>query len=90
MQDIIKAVSFNHGIVENDRGEKKFKTVISMVVLSDEPIFKKDAVIMGTCSISRQLADMPKYEFPYVEANMMQALVAVSELAPDDLEPLER
>ena len=87
--DVAKVVFYNYGKVTNDDNEKKYKAVVGMVLLSDEPLSAESTnVAMGSLNISEEIRKLPRYKEPHKLGSIGDAVIAISSMSPDDLEPL--
>lgn len=87
--DIAKVVFYNYGEVTNNDTEKKYKAVVGMVLLSDEPLSAESTnVAMGSLNISEEIRKLPRYKEPHKLGSIGDAIIAISSMSPDDLEPL--
>lgn len=91
MSDIVKAVIYDRGSKQLN-GETKHFSLIAMVLATDEPLVdasNPEIIAMGTLNIYDELKRLPKYEPPYKFGDITGAIISVSNMSPDDLEPYE-
>jgi hypothetical protein len=100
MQELVKGFIYPHGQVSVN-GKRLNKYIVGMVLLTTEAIddinSEGEFVVMGVNSPFRQqigniteaLSFYPKYKPKYPLGDADQALLAVSNLTPEDLEPLK-
>ena len=92
MSDIVKAVIYDRGAKELN-GEKKYFSLIAMVLATDKPLIHSKApelIAMGTLNIFDELNILPRYEFPHKMGNISNAIIDVSNMSPDDLDLYEQ
>ena len=91
MSDIVKAVIYDRGSKQLNSETKHF-SLIAMVLATDEPLVdasNPEIIAMGSLNIYDELKRLPKYEPPYKLGSITGAILAVSNMSPDDLEPYE-
>lgn len=89
-KDIVKGVAFDRGQVSLGQ-ETKYKTLIAMIVLSDDPIVSAEnpEIILagGVNNLSNQIMRLEYFKPEYPLGTLSSAIVDVSAM---DLESLER
>lgn len=97
MAEAIKSVIWDHGDVMI--GDKKVrKYLIGLILITDKPIEgvidQKDHVAMGNMAFTNRLTDvislLEKFRPPFVLGDLTDAMLAVSEFTPDDLEKIDQ
>lgn len=97
MQELVKGFIYPHGQVSAN-GKQFNKYIVGMVLLTTEAIDdikgEGEFVVMGVNNqqienITEALSYYPKYKPKYPLGDAHEALLAVSNLTPEDLEPLK-
>ena len=73
------------------QGEKKYMTLVAMIIASDEPLAVEgveEFIVMGAANVSKEMKKLIKYETPYKFGDISYGIISVSEMKPDELEPL--
>lgn len=98
MAEAIKSVIWDHGDVVIGENKKAHKYLIGLILITDKPIEgiidQKDHVAMGSMVLSNPLTDvlsvLEKFRPPFVLGDLTDAMLAVSEFAPDNLEKIDQ
>jgi hypothetical protein len=89
--DIVKGIIYDRGVVEVN-GQKKHKSLIAMVVLTDKPFEVKDHteyVFMGSSNIYEGINSIPKYQPPYKLGQIGDAIIDISSMSPEELDEIK-
>lgn len=88
--DIVKGTIYNRGQQTLD-GEKKYMSLISMIVASDKPLIKDnqgEVIFMGSANLSDEINNIQKYKWPYKPGEIGYAIIDLSRLTPNELKKL--
>ena len=88
--DILKGVMYERGTAVYN-GERKYLTLIAMVVATDESLVTKhdqQVVVMGVCNLTPEIKKLIKYEAPYKLGDITEAIIHVSNMSPEQLTEL--
>jgi hypothetical protein len=85
-RDIIKGVVYDRGEATHN-GETRYLTLVAMIIASSKPITTthNEFIVMGSANIANEIDKLTRYKCPYKFGDISHAIVATSELSPDEL-----